>query len=114
MVIAKGCPRVVGRGVLGRGVFVLALVALLDIGRGAEQSAARARLNALHGGSRAPPEPPAGEPETRPPVLILDIDGTLYGSAAQLESQIVAAIHRYGAEVWGLDAAACDQLHREQ
>ena len=103
------------RGVLRRGVFVLALVALLDLGRGAEQSSGRARFNALHGGSGAPSESPATQKSrTRPPVLVLDIDGTLYGSAAQVESQIVAAIHRYGADVWGLDAAACDELHREQ
>eukprot|EP00903_Cladosiphon_okamuranus_P008819 g8446.t1 len=44
-------------------------------------------------------------------VLILDVDGTLYGQSSGVEQQIVDGIHRYFGEELGLCPAECNDIH---
>ncbi|CAB1121115.1 unnamed protein product [Ectocarpus sp. CCAP 1310/34] len=50
------------------------------------------------------------EPSQR--VLILDVDGTLYGQSSGVEQQIVDGIHRYFAGELGLTPEECNDIHR--
>ncbi|CAN0269170.1 unnamed protein product [Ectocarpus sp. 12 AP-2014] len=52
----------------------------------------------------------AAEPFQR--VLILDVDGTLYGQSSGVEQQIVDGIHRYFAGELGLTPEECNDIHR--
>jgi FMN phosphatase YigB (HAD superfamily) len=74
-------------------------------GAGNADDAARGSLR-LRGG-RSAFVPPAGQH-----VIVLDVDGTLYGAESGIEQQIVANIHRFALSCCELTPDECDELHR--
>lgn len=47
------------------------------------------------------------------PVLVLDVDGTLYEDACQIESQIRDNCHSFALERFGLNSAQCETMHEQ-
>jgi len=74
-------------------------------GAGSADGAARGSLR-LRGGQAAF-VPPAGQH-----VIVLDVDGTLYGAESGIEQQIVANIYRFALSCCELTPEECDALHR--
>lgn len=46
------------------------------------------------------------------PVLVLDMDGTLYDDHCNIEEQIARACHEWASRKFGLSAAESDALHK--
>jgi FMN phosphatase YigB (HAD superfamily) len=46
-------------------------------------------------------------------VIVLDVDGTLYGAESNIEQQIVANIHRFALSCFELTPEQSDELHRK-
>ena len=54
-----------------------------------------------------------GSPIPRQPVLVLDMDGTLYDDHCNIEEQIARTCHEWASRKFGLSTAEADSLHRE-
>ncbi|KAG5180576.1 hypothetical protein JKP88DRAFT_166382 [Tribonema minus] len=74
-----------------------------------------AALPALSAGHRAlAVQHHIAAPQGAKRVLLLDVDGTLYGPEAGVEQQIVANIHRFVEQELSITPQQCDQLHHRQ